>query len=290
MVPPPAAPSGPAQGPSGPGWVDTIKPHSARIYDFYLGGKDNYEADRVAAEQVIEAFPSIRTCARVNRAFMRRSTRMLAELGYGQWLDIGTGIPTQPNLHEIAQGVQPDARVVYVDNDPIVLAHAQALLTSSPEGATAYLSADLTEPETILGAAELGETLDLSRPVVLSLNAVLHFVPDEFDARGIVRRLVRALPSGSVLALTHCTGDFDPETWDRIVQVYRSSGTPAQVRSCAEVANFFTDSDLTLADPGLVVAHRWRPDDVDQRGMARLTTSEVGDAEVSLWAGVGYKP
>lgn len=260
------------------------------MYDYYLGGKTNYAADRAAADQVLAAYPGVRTVARVNRAFMHRATRTLAELGFQQWLDVGTGIPTQPNLHEVAQQVQPAARVVYADNDPIVLAHAQALLTSSPEGATAYITANLFEPETVLTAPELSETLDLTRPVVVSLNAVLHFVSDEIDPYRIVRELIQAMPSGSALALTHATGDFDPETWGRIVEVYRSSGTYAQVRSRAEVERFFTENGLTLLDPGLVVAHRWRPEQDGAEDLPRIGTADLSDADVSLWAGVGIKP
>lgn len=264
------------------------KPHAARMYDFYLGGKDNYEVDRKAAQQVVDAFPSIHVCARQNRAFMHRATRMLAEHGIRQWLDIGTGIPTQPNLHEIAQNIQRSARVVYVDNDPIVLVHAQALLASSPEGRTAYISADATDPTSILTAPQLAETLDLTEPVALSLNALLHFVPDEQDPYGIVKRLLNALPTGSALTLSHCTSDFDPTTWEKIVDVYRAGGTPAQVRSRDEIERFFTDSGLTLADPGITVAHRWRPDE-DERHVPAITTPTASDADVSLWVGVGFK-
>ncbi|GDY49767.1 hypothetical protein SVIO_003900 [Streptomyces violaceusniger] len=173
----------------------TDKAHSARMYDFYLGGKDNYEADREAAGKVAAAYPGIFVCARENRAFMHRATRVLArDHGIRQWLDIGTGIPTKPNLHEVAQSVAPDARIVYVDNDPIVLVHAQSLLTSSAEGRTAYIRADVNEPDAILQSPELIETLDLTKPVALSLNALMHFVTDAQDAHGIVRRLMGALP------------------------------------------------------------------------------------------------
>ena len=260
------------------------------MYDFFLGGKDNYAADRETALDVMAAFPSVPIAARENRAFMHRATRMLAERGVRQWLDIGTGIPTSPNLHEVAQRIAPECRVVYVDNDPIVLAHAQALLTSSPQGRTAYIEADAADPEAILGSQELGETLDLSRPVALSLNALLHFVTDERDPYGIVKRLMDALPSGSALALTHASGDFAPEVMARITEIYKAGGTAVRVRSRAEVARFF--SGLVLVEPGLTVAHRWRPDrstgpgevDVGQAG------EEVSDAQVNLWAGVGFKP
>ena len=272
---------------TGPPALGLDRPHPARMYDYYLGGKDHYELDRVAAHEVETTFPGISMCARVNRAFMHRSTRELVRRGYRQWLDIGTGIPTRPNLHEVAQEAAAETRVVYVDNDPLVLTHARALLTSTPEGRTAYVQADVTSPEQILGSPELRTTLDLSQPVVLSLHALLHFVPDSADPHGIVRRLLAALPSGSALSLTHCTGDFAPATWQKIVTIYRLGGIPAQVRHKDEVAGFF--DGLRVLEPGIVLAHRWRPNDLD-RPVRSPDGRPVGDAEVSLWAGIGIKP
>jgi hypothetical protein len=255
----------------------TDQPHSARMYDYFLGGKDNYAADRESAEQVIRAFPTTVSAARQNRAFMIRATRYLAgEVGVRQFLDIGTGIPTSPNLHEIAQAVAPQARVVYADNDPIVLAHARALLTSSPEGRTAYLDADLLAPERILAAPELLDTLDLSRPVALSLIAILHFV--EGDAPyAIVRRLVDALPAGSHLVLSHATVDVNPAA-RQAADSYRSRGIPFQHRDRAGIERFF--DGLTLVDPGIQIIHRWRPDG---------SAAGLSDAEVSLYGGVARK-
>jgi hypothetical protein len=264
------------------------RPHSARMYDFFLGGKDNYRSDRDAAVKVVQVYPSVFVTARENRAFMHRATRMLAEHGIRQWLDIGTGIPTSPNLHEVAQRVAPEARVVYVDNDPIVLAHAQALLTSTPEGRTAYIEADATDPEAILGSQELRDTLDLTRPVALSLNALLHFITDEMGAYGIVKRLMDALPSGSALALTHGTGDFDMAVMSRVVEVYEAGGTAVQLRTREEIERFF--AGLELAEPGIEVAHRWRPNETDVRLRSIAGQETVSDAEVGLWAGVGFKP
>ncbi|TVL89428.1 SAM-dependent methyltransferase [Streptomyces sp. SAJ15] len=265
-----------------PGQIDTSRPHPARMYDYYLGGKDHYEVDLQAAAHVLEVYPGIKTCARTNRSFMHRATRWLAaEAGIRQFLDIGTGIPTEPNLHQVAQQVAPDARIVYTDNDPIVLTHAQALLRSTPQGRTAYIQADVREPGRIMSAPELGDTLDLSQPIALSLNALLHFVPDEFKPYEIVQRMLEPLAPGSYLVLSHCTPDFDPATWEKVVEIYRQGGIPAQVRSRKEVEEFFTG--LELVEPGVEVPHRWKPD-------AEAAAATVTDAEVSFWAGVARKP
>jgi hypothetical protein len=257
------------------------RPHSARMYDYYLGGRTNFTADREAVGKVMAVFPAALVAARANRDFMHRSTRFLAERGLRQFLDVGTGIPTSPNLHEVAQRVAPQARIVYVDNDPIVLAHAQALLESSPQGRTAYVEADLRRPETILSAKALAETLDLAGPVALSLNAVLHFVPDENGAHQIVQRLKDALAPGSALVISHGTSDFAPAEAGRTASVYRSSGTAAQGRTRAEFARFFEGWDLV--EPGIAVTHRWRPDPTDH-------LSDISDAEASLYGAVAIKP
>ncbi|KIF69838.1 methyltransferase [Streptomyces sp. AcH 505] len=261
--------------------IDTTKPHPARMYDFYLQGKDYYEVDEAAAANVESVFPTIKICARVNRRFMHRATRWLAEeAGIRQFLDIGTGIPTRPNLHQIAQQAAPDAHVVYVDYDPVVLRHAEALMRSTPEGRTAYIQADVRDPETILTAGRLHETIDLERPVALSLNALLHFVPDEDKPFETVGRLLDALPSGSYLVLSHCTPDFAPEMWERVIEVYRSGGIPAQVRPRADVLRFF--EGLEFVAPGLVVPQDWRPDGSSVEGAT--------EAAVSIYAGVARKP
>jgi hypothetical protein len=264
--------------------IRTDIPHSARMYDYYLGGRTNYRPDREAADEVATIFPGIFRCALENRDFMHRATRVLARsYGIRQWLDIGSGIPTSPNLHEVAQSVADEARVVYVDYDPIVLNYARALLRSTPAGRTAYVQADATDPDAILTDQTLASVLDLSQPVALSLNALLHFIPDDRDPYGIVSRLMAALPSGSALAISHCTPDFDPETWAEVVGVYRSSGTPAQVRSRAEFERFFEGYDLI--EPGIAVGHRWRPEETTRTDVPR-----VSDADVSLWVGVAVKP
>ncbi|MFF9360283.1 SAM-dependent methyltransferase [Streptomyces griseoluteus] len=259
--------------------IDTSRPHSARMYDYYLGGKDHFEIDKHAAEAVASAYPGIFVCARENRAFMHRATRVLArEHGIRQWLDIGTGIPTEPNLHQVAQSVVADARVVYADNDPLVLKYAERLMRSTAEGRTAYIEADVNDPRSLLDAPELTDVLDMKRPVALSLNALMHFVPDDRDPYGIVSRLLDVLPSGSALALSHCTPDFDAPTWQKVTDIYNGAGTPVQFRSRADVARFF--DGLELLEPGVEVGHRWRPD-------AEPTAT---DAEVSLWTAVGIKP
>ena len=256
--------------------------HSARMYDYYLGGRTNFVADREAVSRVMAVFPSILVVARTNREFMHRSTRFLAEHGIRQFLDIGTGIPTRPNLHEVAQGVAPDSRVVYVDNDPIVLAHAKVLLTSRPEGRTAYVEADLNEPEAILGSTALRETLDLGRPVALSLNGVLPFITAQDRAMDILTTLKDACPPGSALAMTHGTSDFVTSTkqFDKVPEIYKSLGTAATTRTRAEFAALFAGWEL--AEPGITTTFRWRPDEAE--GLY-----DVSDAEAAQYAAIAFK-
>ncbi|MGV4980732.1 SAM-dependent methyltransferase [Streptomyces sp. NRAIS4] len=255
--------------------IDTGKPHSARMYDWFLDGKDHYAVDAEAASKVLELFPGAKDAAWANREFMHRAARFVARQGVDQFLDVGTGIPTEPNLHQVVQAVTPSAAVVYADNDPIVLRHAEALLHGTPEGRTAYLHADVREPERIVAYAR--EHLDLARPVGLSLIALLPFVADEQDPYGIVRTLLEPLPSGSYLTLSHARAEFDPEVWERIAAVYRSGGTHVRARSYAEVTRFF--DGLDLCDPGVVPATRWHP----EPGM------RVRE-EQPLFAGVARKP
>ncbi|MEU6476646.1 SAM-dependent methyltransferase [Streptomyces sp. NPDC047017] len=261
--------------------LELDRAHSARMYDYFLGGITNFPADREAAGRAMAAFPSILVAARSNRAFVARSARHLARLGIDQFLDIGTGIPTSPNLHEVAQAVNPRARVVYTDNDPIVLAHARALLRSHPEGGTAYMQADVTDPDALLNHPVLRSGLDFARPVALSLNALLHFVTDEHDAHAIVGRLKDALPSGSALTISHVTPEFDPEGIARLTAAYRAAGTPGQARTREEIAAFFDGWDLI--EPGLTPILRWRPD-------ADAAPRDVSDAEAACYAGVARKP
>ena len=237
--------------------IDTSKPHSARMYDYYLGGKDWYPVDQAAAEKVLTVLPGARESCLANRAFMHRVTRCLAgEHGIRQFVDIGAGIPTRPNLHEVAQGVAPECRVVYADHDPVVLEYADALLRSTPEGRTAYVQADVRHDD-ILGAPRVRETLDLDKPVALSLNALLHFIPEEYGPYGLVRSMVDRLAPGSFLVLSYATAELDP-SMKKVEEVYRAEGTPLLLRSKSEVREFF--DGLELLEPGLVPIGEWRPE------------------------------
>ncbi|MFB8773993.1 SAM-dependent methyltransferase [Streptomyces broussonetiae] len=236
--------------------IDTSKPHPARMYDWYLGGKDNYPVDEEMGRQMLALDPRVPVMARVNRAFMHRATRWLAGQGVRQFLDIGTGIPTEPNLHQVAQRVAPDARVVYCDNDPIVLAHAAALLRSTPQGMTEYLQADVRDPAAIIDGAK--KVLDLDRPVALSLIALLHFVSDTDGAHELVNRLLAELPSGSYLMMTHATGDFTPEESAAATEKLKAAGITLALRSRTEFTHFF--DGLELVDPGVVVVPDWHPE------------------------------
>jgi hypothetical protein len=258
----------------------TDRAHSARVYDYYLGGKDNYPVDRAMAEATAEAFPGIRIAARANRAFLRRAGRYVAESGVRQFLDIGTGIPTAPNLHQIVQEVEPSARVVYVDNDPIVLAHAAALMVSDPRGATAYLQADARDPQRILASPELRQTLDLEQPVAVSTLAILHFL-DDAAATDLVGSLMAAMPSGSHLLLTHSTVDFDTDgAVARAVASYRRAGMDSFMRSHDEIVRLFF-AGLDVLEPGLVPTHRWRTE---------AGTDLPSDSKVSMYGAVAVKP
>ena len=259
--------------------LDTGRAHPARVYDYLLGGKDNFAADRAAAAEGLKVNPNAATAARQNRAFLRRVVQFLAaEAGIRQFLDIGTGLPTSPNVHEVAQGIDPAARVVYVDNDPIVLTHARALLTSSPEGRTAYVNANLRDVERILAAPDLRAVLDLDRPIALMLLAILHFIDDDGDPYKIVERLMAPLPAGSYLVISHITADYDPQSWARFAEVMRRQGITTRLRSRDEVVRFFTGLDLV--DPGVVPILRWRPDE----------DKPFTDAEAALYGGVARKP
>ncbi|MCX4610861.1 MULTISPECIES: SAM-dependent methyltransferase [Streptomyces] len=284
--------------------IDTTKAHPARVYDVFLGGKDNYPVDRSAAAAAIVANPRGYLDVRHNRDFLRRAvTTLTQEAGVRQFLDIGTGLPTQENVHQIAQRITPESRVVYVDNDPVVLAHARALLTSGPEGQTDYIDADLEEPARIL--EEAAKTLDFEQPIALVLVAILHFIEDE-AAYPIVRELVEALPSGSRLVLSHLTEDLNAENIRAVQRTFTERGFTFVLRSRAEVERFFTENGLEVEEPGVVPVHRWRPDGaapvpekVDPAYFAGLDDIEkiryrdindVTDADINVYGVTGVKP
>jgi hypothetical protein len=233
-------------------------PSPARMYDYYLGGKDHYPADREAAEKVIAAMPpgAVRNAARQNRDFLGRATRYLVgEAGIRQFLDIGAGLPTMNPVHEIATAVTPQSRVVYVDNDPVVIAHGREMLQGVDQAI--IVGHDLREPDEILADAQLRQSLDFDRPVAVLLVAILHFIRDDEDPRGIIDRLLAPLPSGSHLVITHATADGYPEM-DDAVQVYRKATSAVRNRSHEEISALL--SGLQLAAPGLVWLPQWRPD------------------------------
>ncbi|GAA2119690.1 SAM-dependent methyltransferase [Actinomadura napierensis] len=234
----------------------TDRPVSARVWDYWLGGKDHYEVDREAGERVARQVPGVVAAARTDRLFLGRCVRHLVDEGVRQFLDIGTGLPTVDNTHEIAQRAAPESRVVYVDNDPLVLAHARALLTSSPEGATSYIDADARDPERIL--EEAAATLDFGEPVALLMLALLHLIVDDDEARSIVRRLTGALAPGSFVALSHAC--LDVEATHDAVDAWNGSGTPHPIRArtAREIAGLF--EGLELVEPGVVSCSRWRPE------------------------------
>ncbi|MBX6357770.1 MAG: SAM-dependent methyltransferase [Micromonosporaceae bacterium] len=243
--------------PVGPGGLDTSRPHSARVWNHFLGGKDHFAADRQLGEQIRAVYPQIVEVARQSRAFLRRAvTHLTAEAGVRQFLDIGTGLPTADNTHEVAQRIAPESRVVYVDNDVLVLVHARALLTSTAEGACAYVDADVRDPDTVL--AEAAKTLDFTRPVGLTMLGILGNVVDYDEARWIVRRLVAALPSGSFLVVNDGTNVIQPQARDRATQLSVDAGMPYIARSPEQIAGFF--DGLDLLEPGVVSTPRWRPD------------------------------
>ncbi|MGH3696036.1 MAG: SAM-dependent methyltransferase [Pseudonocardiaceae bacterium] len=258
--------------------IDITVPHSARIWNYWQGGQDNYLVDREVGDQFCAIFPDIIPIARTSRAFNIRSVQYLAgEVGIRQFLDIGTGLPGVNNTHEIAQAVAPECRIVYVDNDPLVLAHARALLTSTPEGACQYIDADLRDPGTILHAAN--RTLDFGRPVGLMLNQILGHITDDAQAYTIVNQLMEVLPSGSYLALNDGTNVVRGKEFDVAMQIWnQASPVPYCLRSIAQITRFF--DGLELVEPGVVSVPRWRPE-----------ASPFGiPAELDAFGGVGRKP
>jgi hypothetical protein len=262
-----------------PAVIDTSRAHSARIWDYWIGGTNNYPVDRAVGDRIQEMFPDIVTSARADRAFLGRVVRYLAgQAGISQFLDVGTGLPTQANTHEVAQHINPTARIVYVDNDSLVLVHAQALLTSTPEGACDYVHADVRDPETILDQAS--RTLDFTQPVAITLLGILHFILDLAEARSIVTRLLSAVPSGSYLVIQHATAEVNPSQSIDSVNYWNQHGSaPMVLRTPQEITEFF--HGLTLLDPGVVTCTHWRP--------ATNANSDL-PPPVAHYCGVGYKP
>ena len=259
-----------------PPQLDTSEAHSARVWNYLLGGKDNFAADRAAGDLVLTAFPGIAHIARVQRRFLARAVRYLAgEAGITQFLDIGTGLPTANNTHQVAQQIVPHARIVYVDNDPLVLVHAEALLTSAPSGVTSYVESDVRDPDTIL--REAARTLDFSQPVALMMLGIMGQLPDSAGPRSIVSTLLDALPPGSYLALSDGT-DTNPELNQAIATYNQNSASSYHLRSPEEIARFF--DGLTLVQPGVVTTSRWRPD---------LADASAEPREVDAICGVGRK-
>ena len=261
--------------------INPAVPHPVRMYDYMLGGKDNFEADRKAAEELMAISPAARAGVQDNRDFLSRAVRHLSELGVTQFLDIGAGLPSHGNVHEIAQAVHPTARVVYVDNDPMVMAHARALRTStSPEGKVAHVETDVRDPEAILSHPGLRATLDFDRPIALLLLAMLSFVQDADEPHKLVRHLLDALPSGSYLVLSHlCSDLIPPPAVQAITDVYAKTSAPITIRSRTEILQFFDGTELI--EPGLVKVFLWHPEEHEHRGPDDIT---------GLYAGVGRKP
>ncbi|HEU4422560.1 MAG TPA: SAM-dependent methyltransferase [Pilimelia sp.] len=261
-----------------PANLDTTVAHTARVWNYWLGGKDNFGPDREVGDQIQQMLPGIVTTARADRGFLQRAVRFVTdEAGMRQFLDIGTGLPTAGNTHEVAQSIAPEARIVYVDNDPLVLVHARALLSSAPQGATDYIDADLHDPEKILEAA--ARTLDFSKPVALTLLGVLNFILDEEEALAIVHRLLDAVPSGSYLVIAHASNEVKAEEAERARQFWNANAKPPIVfRTARQIARFF--DRVELLEPGVVSCSRWRPEPAD------LDTP----ADVNQFCGVGRKP
>ncbi|MDY7087150.1 MAG: SAM-dependent methyltransferase [Actinomycetota bacterium] len=261
--------------------LDPTVAHPARRYNYWLGGKDHFAADRASGDALEKLFPKVRDGALANRAQLQRATKFLAaEAGISQFLDIGTGLPTADNTHEVAQRIIPDARIVYVDNDPLVMVHARALLNSSPQGRTAYIEADLNNPRSILENQALHDTLDLGRPVGLMLIAVLHFIHGDGAAQPIVRELLGALPSGSYLVATHATADFGtPEQQAVYRQLVEQGKSDVWTRPKDEFAALF--DGVELVEPGIVPASEWRP----EPGAVIPPRSDI-----NIWTAVGRKP
>jgi hypothetical protein len=258
----------------------TDVPHASRIYDYVLGGKDNFEPDRRVADEMMKASPLLQISMLANRRFMARAAAYLAGRGFRQFLDIGTGLPTRPNLHEVVQRAAPDATVVYVDNDPLVLVHARALLVpvDGSTGALSYLSADLRDPDAIFAAPEVADAFDLTRPVAVTLIAVLQLIGDDTEARAIIDNIMERLAPGSALVISAVTSDNDPGGIRNVVSAANSGGVPVHARTHDQVTALF--GDLGLEAPGVVPVHRWHPDEHEKN---------IDDRTIGMFGGIAFK-
>lgn len=260
------------------GWtpteIDTQVAHTARVYDYFLGGKDNFQCDREAAELILKSNPGMRETCREQRAFLRRAVRYLAGTGVRQFIDIGTGLPTQENTHEVAQKIAPETRVAYIDNDPIVLAHARALMADRHHGRTVFIPADVREPAALLRDPALVDLIDFDEPVAILFVGLLHFLTDEEDPAVIIKTLLDAAPAGSFLVISHGTADYAPDMGESVQAAYESSAMPCRVRTRDEVLALL--GGVELIEPGLVLLADWRPDGEVPADRQQITYAAVG--------------
>ena len=260
------------------GWlpteIDTKIPHIARVYDYFLGGKDNFPCDREAAARILKGNPSMRDTCREQREYLRRAVRHVTRLGIRQFIDIGTGLPTQENTHEVAQAIAPATRVAYIDNDPIVMAHARVLMADRHHGRTVFIRADVRDPETLLADPALVDLIDFEEPVAVLLVGLLHFLPDHEQPGAIIKTILDAVPSGSYLVISHGTADYAPDIGKATQAAYQSSSMPCRVRTRAEVMEML--SGVELLEPGLVLLAEWHPDGEPPAEYQQITYAAVG--------------
>jgi SAM-dependent methyltransferase len=260
------------------GWlpteIDTTVAHTARVYDYFLGGKDNFQADRGAAAKILRSNPGMRETCREQRDFLRRAVRYLTKAGIRQFIDVGTGLPTQENTHEVAQAIAPETRVAYLDNDPIVLAHARVLMADRNHGRTIFLHADVREPERLLADRALRDLIDFDEPVAILIVGLLHFLPDEEDPASIIKILLDATVPGSYLAISQGTPDYAPQIGKSVQAAYQSSSMPCRVRTRDETMPLL--SGVELVDPGLVLLAEWHPDGPVPDDRQQITYAAVG--------------
>jgi hypothetical protein len=257
-----------------PTTIDTSVAHIARVYDFFLGGKDNFPADREAAARILKGNPGMRDTCREQREYLRRAVRFLTEAGIRQFIDIGTGLPTQENTHEVAQKIAPDSRIAYIDNDPIVLAHARVLMADQDHGRTVFIHADAREPGKLLADPDLTDVIDFTQPIAVLLIGILHFMPDNENPAELIDTLLEAVPEGSYLAISHGTTDYAQAMGDAVQAAYQASAMPCRLRTSAEVMALL--EGVELVDPGLVLLAEWRPDRPVPTNRQEITYAAVG--------------